>query len=82
MNDLVTLLPQPANDQIAKLATDALAARGFDRASIRYEVADFQLRVDGHRIWLGNLQAQCRLVWPWPAERRRPRIPRLGARQA
>ena len=21
--------------------------------------------MDGNRIWLGNLQAQCRLVWPW-----------------
>ena len=64
-NALLRLLPQPTNDQMARLATDALVARGFKRASIRYEADDFQLRVDGNRIWLGNLQAQCRLVWPW-----------------
>ena len=65
MNPLLKLLPSPSNEQMARLATDALAARGFDRAKIRYEADDFQLRVDGNRIWLGNLQAQCRLVWPW-----------------
>jgi len=65
MNALLKLLPQPTSDQMAKLATDALVARGFDRAKVRYEADDFQLRVDGNRIWLGNLQAQCRLVWPW-----------------
>jgi hypothetical protein len=65
MNALLKLLPEPTKDQTARRAMDALAAQGIDRAKITYEPDEFQLRVDGNRLWLGNLQAQCRLVWPW-----------------
>jgi hypothetical protein len=65
MNAVLKLLPEPTKDQTAERAMRTLAALGVDRSKISYDVEDFQLRVDGHRIWLGNLQAQCRHVWPW-----------------
>jgi hypothetical protein len=64
-NDLLKLLPEPTKDQIAKRAIATLASLGLDRAKVAYDPEEFQLHVDGHRIWLGNLQAQLRQVWPW-----------------
>jgi hypothetical protein len=65
MNALLKLLPEPTRDQTARRAIQVLAASGIDRATIKYDREEFQLRVGDSRIWLGNLQAQCRLVWPW-----------------
>ena len=62
---LLKLLPQPSNDRTAKRAISTLAALGVDRSKITYEPEQFQLRIDEQRIWLGNLQAEFRQVWPW-----------------
>jgi hypothetical protein len=66
MKALLKLLPEPTQDQTAKRAIDALAALGVDRSKITYEREEFQLSIGTEdRIWLWNLHAECRLLWPW-----------------
>jgi hypothetical protein len=65
MNALLKLLPAPTKDQTAKGAIAALASLGFERTKVTYDPGEFQLLIDSHRIWLGNLQAQLRHAWPW-----------------
>jgi hypothetical protein len=69
MNALLKMLPEPTQEDTVERAIKALASLGVDRARIAYDADEFQLRLDGHRIWLGNLQAQCRMVWPWQRSR-------------
>jgi hypothetical protein len=65
MTGLLKLLSAPTKEQTAARAIRILSERGIERSKIRYHSDEFQIHVDGHRLWLGNLHAQSRLVWPW-----------------
>lgn len=65
MRALLKLLPKPTAEGTARLAIDVLAELGVDRSNVSYDAEELQLRVNGHRIWLGNLLAQQRMDWPW-----------------
>jgi len=65
MNPLLKLMPAPTHDWLKSRVADALVAAGADPTSIRYDPEDLQLRVGDQHIFLGNLLALCRTLWPW-----------------